>query len=147
MARVKSRPSSRYAVHNTLASIIIEQLKDSFIIQKRVSVSTNEVYLRFDMGLGNSLRIADNYDTGVFKFKFKLNSLGFSGYVKDNNYSVGDLDSLIKSIKQGKEDKIADYGIGWYVSELNSRLKYSLDSSGYELIENGRAYERLKHLI
>ena len=29
MARVKSRPSSRYAVHNTLASIIIEQHKET----------------------------------------------------------------------------------------------------------------------
>lgn len=58
---------------NDIAESVIQKLKGKVIIHRYDSYSTNSIYLKFDYGVANSLRISDH--TGKRHLKYRYNIL------------------------------------------------------------------------
>ena len=103
---------------NKIAEYIINKLKDKVIIHRYDSFSTNSVYLKFDYGVANSLRISDHSGYKHLDYKYNITTdrkkrkkeLG-QKYLKEY-YSPEDVDFVIKRIleeKRVKQYRYKDY--------------------------------------
>ena len=62
---------------NDIADAVIEKLRGKVIIHRYDSYSTNSIYLKFDYGVANSLRISDHDGKRHLKYRFNiLESMG-----------------------------------------------------------------------
>lgn len=57
---------------NSLAERIISELKDKVVIHRYDAYSTNSIYLKFDYGVANSLRISDHPGKRHLRYRFNL---------------------------------------------------------------------------
>lgn len=57
---------------NDIADAVIEKLRGKVIIHRYDSFSTNSIYLKFDYGVANSLRISDHDGKKHLKYRFNI---------------------------------------------------------------------------
>ena len=55
-----------------IASTVIDRLRGKVIIHRYDSHSTNSIYLKFDYGLANSLRISDHPGKKYLKYRYNI---------------------------------------------------------------------------
>lgn len=55
-----------------VASAVIEKLRGKVIIHRYDAYSTNSVYLKFDYGVANSLRISDHPGKKYLKYRYNI---------------------------------------------------------------------------
>lgn len=55
-----------------VASAVIEKLRGKVIIHRYDAYSTNSVYLKFDYGIANSLRISDHPGKRYLKYRYNI---------------------------------------------------------------------------
>ncbi len=55
-----------------VASAVIEKLRGKMIIHRYDAYSTNSVYLKFDYGVANSLRISDHPGKRYLKYRYNI---------------------------------------------------------------------------
>ena len=101
---------------NKIAEEIIEQLKGKVVIHRYDATSTNSIYLKFDYGVANSLRISDH--CGKYHLRYRFNILldqTEPSYSIERNgcemrfFPPNEIDALVAEILKSKEDKIAYY--------------------------------------
>lgn len=62
---------------NDIADAVIDKLRGKVIIHRYDSFSTNSIYLKFDYGVANSLRISDHDGKRHLRYRFNiLESMG-----------------------------------------------------------------------
>ena len=100
-----------------MAKQIIERLCDQVIIHRYNAYSTNSIYLKFDYGVANSLRISDHPGKHHLKYRFnlmadqsgtphyKINREGFDMWF----YPPEEIDQLIAAILEARDEKIRRY--------------------------------------
>lgn len=97
--------------------VIAALLAKGVIIQRYDAYSTNSVYLKFDCGLANSLRIGDHGGKKHLNYMFKVDINHKGGCliekVKFTQYTYGankkQLDKLVKHILDHRERRIVSY--------------------------------------
>ena len=57
---------------NDIADAVIEKLKGKVIIHRYDSYSTNSIYLKFDYGVANSLRISDHDGKQHLRYRYNI---------------------------------------------------------------------------
>lgn len=57
---------------NDIADAVIEKLRGKVIIHRYDSYSTNSIYLKFDYGVANSLRISDHDGKKYLKYRYNI---------------------------------------------------------------------------
>ena len=57
---------------NTIAEEVIKRLEGKVIIHRYDSYSTNSIYLKFDYGVANSLRISDHNGKKHLKYRYNI---------------------------------------------------------------------------
>lgn len=77
---------------NDIADAVIENLNGKVIIHRYDSYSTNSIYLKFDYGVANSLRISDHDGKKHLRYRYNiLESMGDKSSKKDcyrNGYQM-----------------------------------------------------------
>lgn len=101
---------------NALADQVIDRLKDHVTIHRYDSFSTNSIYLKFDYGVANSLRISDHPGKKHLKYRFNLMSEQTEPHYTImyekfpmHFYPPKEMDELIDAILQGKTEKENSY--------------------------------------
>lgn len=100
---------------NEAADYIIEQLGNEMIIHRYNAVSSNSVYLKFDYGVANSLRISDHKGKRNLAYRFNLCvdiEIPYKRIEDDvtrNFYPMGCIDMLIAQIRGSRKAKIEQY--------------------------------------
>ncbi len=111
---------TRFSTPQEVAEYVCRQLAGKVIIHRYDAYSTNSIYLKFDYGVANSLRISDhpgkkhlayryNIDFARKYYKIKYSPQGYPRY----HYPVSAVDRAIKDIldvKRAKEYRYRDYG-------------------------------------
>ena len=96
-----------------LAAYVCDRLVGKVLIHRYDAYSTNSVYLKFDYGVANSLRIADHAGKEYLSYRFNIiltltepkNDL--SGRFPRNYYPPDMVDQVIEDILAGVEAKRA----------------------------------------
>lgn len=98
-----------------LAAYVCNRLAGKVLIHRYDAYSTNSIYLKFDYGVANSLRIADHAGKKHLAYRFNIilnltepkNDL--SGRYPRNYYPPDMVDQVIEDILAGVEAKRARY--------------------------------------
>lgn len=103
---------------NKIAEMVIEQLRGKVIIHRYDAYSTNSIYLKFDFGIANSLRISDHYGKKYLKYRYNILTIQKSKQVKKDcrferiYYSPDMVNAVCRDIlsaKEAKRNKYRDY--------------------------------------
>lgn len=70
-----------------LADYICNALAGKMIIHRYDAFSTNSVYLKFDYGVANSLRISDHAGYGYLSYRYNI-TLGLKKHIKRHQGSL-----------------------------------------------------------
>lgn len=105
------------AALNDLAERVIGKLKNKVVIHRYDAHSTNSIYLKFDYGVANSLRISDHPGKKHLRYRFNLitEQAGTPHYIVMNGefpmhfYPPEEIDRLVNDILDAKEDKAKYY--------------------------------------
>lgn len=98
-----------------LAVYVCDKLAGKVLIHRYDAYSTNSVYLKFDYGLGNSLRLSDHTGKAGLNYRFNiittLKSLGIetSGEYPRFYYPPDMVDKAIADIMEGVTEKRGRY--------------------------------------
>jgi hypothetical protein len=112
--------TDKFSTPQEIAEYVCRQLSGKVIIHRYDAYSTNSIYLKFDYGVANSLRISDhpgkrhlayryNIDFARKHYKIKYSPQGYPRYY----YPVSAVDRAIKDIldaKRAKGYRYKDYG-------------------------------------
>lgn len=98
-----------------LAAYVCDSLAGKVVIHRYDAYSTNSVYLKFDYGVGNSLRISDHKGKEHLAYRFNIildlrkPKNDVSGKFPRNYYPPDMVDQVIEDILAGIETKRAKY--------------------------------------
>lgn len=101
-----------------IASAVIEKLRGKVIIHRYDAYSTNSIYLKFDYGVANSLRISDHPGKKYLKYRYNiLTAQTYKQEKKDGGfsrifYSPEMVNAACKDIlraKKAKQERYKDY--------------------------------------
>lgn len=103
---------------NDIADAVIEKLRGKVIIHRYDSFSTNSIYLKFDYGVANSLRISDHDGKRHLKYRFNiLESMGKKQNKETRTrqgfemvfYSPAMINACCRDILAAKRDRVERY--------------------------------------
>lgn len=105
------------AALNDLAEQVIGKLKNKVVIHRYDAYSTNSIYLKFDYGVANSLRISDHPGKKHLRYRFNLitEQTGTPHYIVMNGefpmhfYPPEEIDRLVNDILDAREKKAKYY--------------------------------------
>ena len=101
-----------------IADAVIEKLRGKVIIHRYDSYSTNSIYLKFDYGVANSLRISDHDGKRHLKYRFNiLESMGKKSSKETHTrqgfamvfYSPAMINACCRDILEAKKDRVERY--------------------------------------
>jgi len=133
---------------NDIADSVIENLRGKVIIHRYDSYSTNSIYLKFDYGVANSLRISDHDGKQHLRYRYNiLESMKDRASKKEicrgglqmTFYSPDMIHACCRDILAGKTEKLKQYND--YEAVVNAAAKESAGKRGFwsgaRLIERG----------
>ena len=99
------------AVLAQIADEVISKLRGKVIIHRYDAFSTNSIYLKFDYGVANSLRISDHPGKKYLKYRFNILTTETAKRIKTDNeymrifYSPKMINAVCKDILNAKKEK------------------------------------------
>lgn len=103
---------------NYIAEKVIEQLRGKVIIHRYDAYTTSSIYLKFDFGVANSLRISDHYGKRYLKYRYNILTTQKGKAVKKDcgyeriYYSPDMVNAVCRDIlaaKEAKKNRYKDY--------------------------------------
>lgn len=103
---------------NDIADAVIQKLQGKVIIHRYDSFSTNSIYLKFDYGVANSLRISDHDGKRHLRYRFNiLESMGKKQNKETHTrqgfemvfYSPAMINACCRDILAAKKDRVERY--------------------------------------
>ena len=103
---------------NNIADAVIDKLRGKVVIHRYDSFSTNSIYLKFDYGVANSLRISDHDGKRHLKYRFNImESMGSRSSKEERHrggfqmffYSPAMINAVCKDILASKADRVERY--------------------------------------
>lgn len=120
---------------NDIAESVIKRLKGKVIIHRYDSYSTNSIYLKFDFGVANSLRISDHQGKQYLKYRYNILTGVTSKKVKKDGgferiyYSPDMVKAVCRDILQSKERKQQQYRD--YDAVVNAAMEKAKHEAGF----------------
>ena len=123
---------------NTIAEEVIKRLEGKVIIHRYDSYSTNSIYLKFDYGVANSLRISDHNGKKHLKYRYNiLESLDGISSKKESHrqgfpmyfYSPKMINACCKDILSAKSEKEKQFYS--YEAVVNAAAQKSKTGKGF----------------
>lgn len=111
------------------ADLIIQRALDKGIIIHRYdAVTSKSIYIKFDYGVANSLRISDHDGYGHLKYRFNLlDTRRGKKVINDTHprfyYGMDAIDILLRDIMQSRNDKMKSFGDKYYTMMAKDRVK------------------------
>ena len=99
----------------SIADDVIARLRGKVIIHRYDAYSTNSIYLKFDYGVANSLRISDHPDKKHLRYRYNILTTQKSKAVKKQKgidrlyYSADMIEAVCRDILKAKDGKMARY--------------------------------------
>lgn len=100
---------------NEIAEAVIKRLRGKVVIHRYDAYSTNSIYLKFDYGVANSLRISDHPGKQYLKYRYNILCGTTSKKVKRDGgferifYSPDMIRAVCRDILEAKEQKKERY--------------------------------------
>lgn len=103
---------------NDIAEAVIQKLRGKVIIHRYDAYSTNSIYLKFDYGVANGLRISDHTGKRYLKYRYNiLTDQKIKSVAKDHGfdrfyYSPEMINAVCRDIlsaKREKQERYKDY--------------------------------------
>lgn len=116
-----------------IANILVQRLiTEGFIVHRYNSHTTSSIYIKLDYGLSCGIRIADHPGKKKYSYRFNVikDYVGDKVIIKDGLicrfFDFAELEKVIQSVKQEKQDKINKYGLQNYEMYMKERTKSDL---------------------
>lgn len=116
-----------------IANILVQRLiAEGFIVHRYNSHTTSSIYIKLDYGLSCGIRIADHPGKKKYSYRFNVikDYVGDKVIIKDGLicrfFDFAELEKVIQSVKQEKQDKINKYGLQNYEMYMKERTKSDL---------------------
>ena len=116
-----------------IANILVQRLiAEGFIVHRYNSHTTSSIYIKLDYGLSCGIRIADHPCKKKYSYRFNVikDYVGDKVIIKDGLicrfFDFAELEKVIQSVKQEKQDKINKYGLQNYEMYMKERTKSDL---------------------
>lgn len=118
-----------------IADAVIKRLRGKVVIHRYDSYSTNSIYLKFDYGVANSLRISDHPGKRYLKYRYNiLTGINSKKVKKDGGferifYSPDMVKAVCRDIlaaKERKKDRYKDYN-----AVMDAAAKKSKHEAGF----------------
>ena len=116
-----------------IANILVQKLiAEGFIVHRYNSHTTSSIYIKLDYGLSCGIRIADHPGKKKYSYRFNVikDYVGDKVIIKDGLicrfFDFAELEKVIQSVKQEKQDKINKYGLQNYEMYMKERTKSDL---------------------
>lgn len=116
------------------ADFVTEYMKKAgVIVQRYDAMSTLSIYLKFDFGLANSMRISDHRGKDNLTYKYNVRTdvdayyQNGTGATEHNFFPIDQAEAACRMILINRFRKIGRYGFEWYqrtMSELPSQKAF-----------------------
>lgn len=105
-------------------------------VQRYDAFTTNSVYLKFDYGVANSVRISDHMGKLSRSNRFNLLKNIDHSYVEMDRYlkyfyCTNDLEKLVADIIQNRNDQVEKYGPRYYDFMMKRNKAANTDTKGF----------------
>lgn len=105
-------------------------------VQRYDAFTTNSVYLKFDYGVANSIRISDHMGKRSVSNRFNLLTKIDHSYVELDRYlryfyCTNDFEKLIKDIISNREEQLKKYGPRHYEYLMKRNKAANTDTKGF----------------
>lgn len=100
---------------NAIADRVIDRLRGKVIIHRYDSFTTNSIYLKFDFGIANSLRISDHEGKQYLKYRYNILTTQKAKQIKTHHgferifYSPEMVPALCRDVLSAKKKKQSLY--------------------------------------
>jgi hypothetical protein len=117
------------------AAYVVDLMKgQGVIVQRYDALSTLSIYLKFDYGIANTLRISDHRGKDKLSYKYNIRTdvnefyqVG-EGATEMNFYPFDQVDACLKKILLARYGKIAQYGWRSYERLMNKTVDKMAES-------------------
>ena len=127
MSRFPFTEEDRRRIMDTADFIVNYMRKAGVVVQRYDAMSTLSVYLKFDFGLGNSLRISDHRGKDNLTYKYNLRTdvdtyySNGEGATEHNFFPIDQAEAACRMILINRFRKIGKYGHEWYQRTMNEQ--------------------------
>lgn len=112
----------------TVADFVVDYMRRAgVIVQRYDAISTLSVYLKFDFGLAQTMRISDHKSKDQLFYRYNVRT-DVSEYFKDgegaterNFFPIDQAEVACRMILISRFRKIGKYGLSWYERTLNEQ--------------------------
>lgn len=124
---------------NKIAENIIAILKEyGVVIQRYNAYSSKSIYLKFDYGVCNSLRISDHKGKKHLAYRYNITpevthacmNLTKQGWQR-HHFPLHGWEKAAYKILDDREEKIRNYGLGLYKQFMYDNAKNNQDTKGF----------------
>lgn len=121
--------------YKKVADYAIEIMKgQGVVVQRYDAKSTQSIYLKFDYGIANSLRISDHEGRNKLTYKYNIRGdiekyhFHGKGATEANFYPLTDVDACLKKILLARYSKIAGLGLSKYKQLMDDTVSKMAES-------------------
>jgi len=120
-------------------AVLEHAVKNDIIVHQYKAKTSNSVYLKFDFGVLNTLRVSDHKGKRKYPYKYELSShrsetVSVKKFYKGNEFYVykmcfDDLDLFLDILVEERNEKLAKFGESGYAAILKKKQHTSVDDS------------------
>lgn len=134
----KPKKSKKERLNDRAEEVIAIMKKYGVVVQRYDSFSTNSIYLKFDYGVCNSLRISDHRGKKHLAYRYNLMDEVHKAYTSRTSkgwemhfYPLSQAQNLAFKVLKDREQKITNYGLGLYKQYMHDNKINNQESKGF----------------
>lgn len=123
------RMTAKFSTPQDVAEYVCRQLEGKMIIHRYDAYSTNSIYLKFDYGVANSLRVSDHPGKKYLSYRYNIDfsrkhyNLEYSDGYPRYYYPVSEVDRAIGDILDNRRARLHRYN-NYVKSVYEARLRH-----------------------
>ena len=134
----KSKQSKRDRLNHRAEEVIAIMKKHGVVVLRYDAYSTNSIYLKFDYGVCNSLRISDHKGKKHLSYRYNLMKGLHNAYTTRTSkgwemhfYPLNQAQNVAHKILKDREQKIINYGLGLYKQYMHDNKISNEETKGF----------------
>ena len=134
----KPKKSMQEKLNHRAEEVIAIMKKHGVVVQRYDAYSTNSIYLKFDYGVCNSLRISDHKGKKHLSYRYNLMEGISKAYTEHTSngwemhfYPASQAQNLAFKILKDREHKIINYGLGRYKQFMHDNKVNNQEARGF----------------
>ena len=134
----KPKKSKRERLNDRAEEVIAIMKKHGVVVLRYDAYSTNSIYLKFDYGVCNSLRISDHKGKKHLSYRYNLMKGVNKAFTTRTSkgwemhfYPLSQAQNLAHKILADREQKIINYGLGLYKQYMHDNKINNQETKGF----------------